>query len=1048
MAMRKFYVFALTAAVAAASLVSCQKEVSDPNEGLRTVHFTVRASLDNQTKTYLNETGGVYSAKWSYDPSKNIADQIGVFFGDFENNVNAVDATFEITDVTNDVATFSGDGTVSAEAVKFTSFYPASAFTRTYANSCLGLKVEKTQNPVLGSFDPNMDILIGKQKDITISSTDVELDDLQFARVMAILRVNVKAKNDQATVSDKTITSLKLVAANTTLTGTASVSAENGTITTWNQSNNEVIANIDENEMVTVNVDDFNAVYLVVNPATIAAGTSLTFTVGMSDGTTYTRVITAPAMEFLAAKVTEINLTLRDTDLVEADYSGDYIVVSKGAATNWAVMNKTVGTSSNASYLTATATEVAYDADVDFTSSSVTFGDFSDADHKWTFTKVSGGYTIVSSDGKYLDVESATHATLNDDSVTLKVEAGANNVYSISNANGSLALKYNSSSPRFTFYASGQQDLYLIPFEETCKTPVISCSNNQVSITCGTTGATVYYTTDGSTTPTSSSTAYSAPFTISANTTIKAIAIKEGLVSSAVVTQLCELSSASYVKVEAAPSNGDWSGTYLIVAETGGKVLIPEFNSTTGAKATGVTISSKAIASNSTIDSYAWTIEKVGNTSNYTIKNGSLYLGCAAAKSARSYDAGTTDNAKNTFSISNSAAVISCVGVTDSQFRYNSQVTDANGPFRFYTSTAGEAAVLYKLDDGKSSAEISYSPATNTITFGDALTQPTLNNAHGLTVSYVSGATGVATVNNDPEDANFGKITVIGAGDAVITASWLEQTISNVTYRAGSTTYTLKVNKATPTIADFAEASVSIAVDATGTPQTTTISNGLSITYTSSDPTVARIDNASTGALTGLKDGTTTINATFAGNANYNAAATKSYTIVVGTGGGQNTPTYASVNDVLWAETFEGYANGSTPTTGGDGTTVYGGGSITYACYSSSSTAKTQIYASDNNAGGEAPELLIQKSSNSGSFTVSGIPTGGAKEMSLTFLSNKTTFSVTSNTTNISLSGSGKSWTITNSNSAAESFEIIISNSGGSNARVDEFEIKVTVAHD
>ena len=175
--MRKFYAFAVCAAVAAASLVSCQKEISDPNEGNRTVHFTVRASLDPQTKTYLSENAGVYSAKWSYDPSKSIADEIGVFFGDFENNVTDVDATFAITDVTSDVATFSGEGTVSSDAVTFTSFYPASAFTRTYANSCIGLKVEKTQSPVLGSFDPDMDILMGKQKDITITSKNVELDD-------------------------------------------------------------------------------------------------------------------------------------------------------------------------------------------------------------------------------------------------------------------------------------------------------------------------------------------------------------------------------------------------------------------------------------------------------------------------------------------------------------------------------------------------------------------------------------------------------------------------------------------------------------------------------------------------------------------------------------------------------------------------------------------------------------------------------------------------------------------------------------------------------
>ncbi|MBR6283677.1 MAG: chitobiase/beta-hexosaminidase C-terminal domain-containing protein [Muribaculaceae bacterium] len=47
----------------------------------------------------------------------------------------------------------------------------------------------------------------------------------------------------------------------------------------------------------------------------------------------------------------------------------------------------------------------------------------------------------------------------------------------------------------------------------------------EVSMKCGTTGASIYYTTNGST-PTAASTLYSAPFTLNADATVKAIAIK------------------------------------------------------------------------------------------------------------------------------------------------------------------------------------------------------------------------------------------------------------------------------------------------------------------------------------------------------------------------------------------------------------------------------------------------------------------------------------------------------------------------------------------
>ena len=66
---------------------------------------------------------------------------------------------------------------------------------------------------------------------------------------------------------------------------------------------------------------------------------------------------------------------------------------------------------------------------------------------------------------------------------------------------------------------------------QTVEAPAISgttpfATTTQVSIT-GPMGAEIRYTTDGST-PTSSSTLYSAPFTLSATTTVKAIAIKDG----------------------------------------------------------------------------------------------------------------------------------------------------------------------------------------------------------------------------------------------------------------------------------------------------------------------------------------------------------------------------------------------------------------------------------------------------------------------------------------------------------------------------------------
>jgi len=56
-----------------------------------------------------------------------------------------------------------------------------------------------------------------------------------------------------------------------------------------------------------------------------------------------------------------------------------------------------------------------------------------------------------------------------------------------------------------------------------------------VTITTATDGASIYYTTDGND-PTESSTPYTTPITVSANTTIKAIAIKEGMDNSSIAS--------------------------------------------------------------------------------------------------------------------------------------------------------------------------------------------------------------------------------------------------------------------------------------------------------------------------------------------------------------------------------------------------------------------------------------------------------------------------------------------------------------------------------
>ena len=86
-------------------------------------------------------------------------------------------------------------------------------------------------------------------------------------------------------------------------------------------------------------------------------------------------------------------------------------------------------------------------------------------------------------------------------------------------------------------------------------------SSQEVTINCTTTGATIYYTTDGNT-PTTSSTQYNGPFTITTTTTVKAFATKSGMTDS-------QAAEATFTKVTplaniAALTSKTENGTYYV----------------------------------------------------------------------------------------------------------------------------------------------------------------------------------------------------------------------------------------------------------------------------------------------------------------------------------------------------------------------------------------------------------------------------------------------------------------------------------------------------
>lgn len=230
----------------------------------------------------------------------------------------------------------------------------------------------------------------------------------------------------------------------------------------------------------------------------------------------------------------------------------------------------------------------------------------------------------------------------------------------------------------------------------TCATPVITIAEDGVvSIDCETAGATIHYTVGNSPDdPTEEDKVFSAA-TLTDGQTIKAIAFAEGYKPSAVASKKYTVGGATsyFVKVTTTPT--DWSGTYLIVYETGNIAFDGSLANLDIAENTvAVTISENKIEATDALMKSVFTID-----------------GTAIKSASGKYISGTKDKNSliittkqdHTLSIDKDGN-FSAVSNT-SVLRYNSTSSIRNGKetglrFRYYKATSyssQDAIQLYKL---------------------------------------------------------------------------------------------------------------------------------------------------------------------------------------------------------------------------------------------------------------------------------------------------------------------------------------------------------------
>ncbi len=252
-----------------------------------------------------------------------------------------------------------------------------------------------------------------------------------------------------------------------------------------------------------------------------------------------------------------------------------------------------------------------------------------------------------------------------------------------------------------------------------------STSTVSVTLADSTPGATIYYTTNG-TTPTTASPKYSSALTLSANTTIEAIAVASGYTNSGV-------SSATYGVTAPSPSFGEAAGNYTSPQTVSLSDTIPGATIYYTTNNTTPTTSSTRYTAPLTINATT-TVQAIAVASGY---NNSAVASATYTISAPAPVSVSLANAANVYGIVNNGSKVPGTGIDLHEYAYSAQLLGSTLSWSGSTFNFGAAGALDAVENktvslpaGKYSALKMLATAVN----ADKLNQPFI-------VTYSDGST-------------------------------------------------------------------------------------------------------------------------------------------------------------------------------------------------------------------------------------------------------------------------------------------------------------------
>ena len=295
-AMKNIVKFSAIAAIAALALVSCSKEIENPEEN-QSEGIKVTLVSDLATKTYLDGS----------TPKFKATDAVGVFVGtDTQNH------RFDNTKADGAAAEFSGS--VSSVGTYY-AYYPYSSQGVVVAENGAKVKMPEDQYPTPTSFDGAADLLISES--FSVASTNPETINVKFRRLGGFLKFTFTDGTATSKLAGEHATLVSVIVNNVygdgskrpcptlyiTPSGIGTIGAGMKTI--------KAHYDADTYELTASG----KSTWLGVVPQTFAAGSTFTLTIS-TDNYNITRTLTLPGDVTLGAgQILPINVEIKDADV-------------------------------------------------------------------------------------------------------------------------------------------------------------------------------------------------------------------------------------------------------------------------------------------------------------------------------------------------------------------------------------------------------------------------------------------------------------------------------------------------------------------------------------------------------------------------------------------------------------------------------------------------------------------------------------------------------------------------------------------------------------